>query len=225
VLRNGNEGFTVSRGHAYRFEGRYVVEPDASAASYYLTLPLVVGGELLLCDARDAGKGLQGDTEFVNVLRDTGASITPSSAGLTVRFDPTQPRRGLDRDFKPISDTFLTFAALAPLLEGPTRITGIAHSRNQETDRVAGMAHELTKLGQHVIEEEDSLEIHPRPLVPGQTIETYRDHRFAMSFGILGCHDFYRNGQPWLKIKDPSCCAKTFPNFFELLESIRRESH
>ena len=134
-------------------------------------------------------------------------------------------RRGRDQNFREFSDTFLTLAAIAPLLAGPTKISGIAHTRKQETDRVAGMARELTKLGQQVIETEDSLEIHPRPLVPGVEIETYHDHRFAMSFGILGCHDLLKNGRPWLTIKDPACCAKTFPAFFDLLAGLRAASH
>ena len=107
---------------------------------------------------------------------------------------------------------------------GPTRITSVAHTRKQETDRVAGMARELARLGQHVIESDDALEIHPRPLRPGQTIETYHDHRFAMSFGVLGCHDLHGDGRPWLAIKDPACCAKTFPHFFTLLDSLRRQT-
>ncbi|RRK01225.1 hypothetical protein Ga0100230_022070, partial [Opitutaceae bacterium TAV3] len=133
-------------------------------------------------------------------------------------------RTGVTENFNEFSDTFLTLAAIAPLLDGPTRISGIAHTRKQETDRVAGMARELRRLGQHVIEEEDSLEIHPRPLLAGQEIETYGDHRFAMSFGILGCHDLHGDGRSWLSIKDPACCAKTFPHFFELLESLREKS-
>jgi len=87
------------------------------------------------------------------------------------------------------------------------------------------MARELRKLGQHVIEQEDSLEIHPRPLVPDVTIETYHDHRFAMSFGILGCHDLRGDGRPWLTIKDPACCTKTFPEFFDLLARLHAGSH
>ena len=86
------------------------------------------------------------------------------------------------------------------------------------------MARELTKLGQHVVETEDSLTITPRPLKSGVEIETYGDHRFAMSFGILGCHDLHGDGTPWLAIKNPACCAKTFPNFFELLETLRKNS-
>jgi 3-phosphoshikimate 1-carboxyvinyltransferase len=183
----------------------YRIEGDASAASYFLALPLVTGGALAL---PNYGGPLQGDMKFSEVI----AAIACS-------------RRGPDQNFREFSDTFLTLAAIAPLLDGPTIISGIAHTRKQETDRVAGMARELKKLGQHVIETEDSLEIHPRPLTPGVEIETYHDHRFAMSFAILGCHDLLKNGRPWLTIKDPACCAKTFPAFFDLLAGLRAASH
>ena len=183
----------------------YRIEGDASAASYFLALPVVTGGALAL---PNYGGPLQGDMKFSEVI----AAVA-------------RDRRGIDQNFREFSDTFLTLAAIAPLLAGPTRISGIAHTRKQETDRVAGMANELKKLGQHVIETEDSLEIHPRPLTPGVEIETYHDHRFAMSFGILGCHDLLKNGQAWLTIKDPACCAKTFPAFFDLLAGLRAASH
>jgi 3-phosphoshikimate 1-carboxyvinyltransferase len=183
----------------------YRIEGDASAASYFLALPVVTGGALTL---PNYGGPLQGDMQFREVI----AAVA-------------RDRRGRDQNFREFSDTFLTLAAIAPLLDGPTKISGIAHTRKQETDRVAGMARELTKLGQHVIETEDALEIHPRPLVPGVEIETYHDHRFAMSFGILGCQDLLKNGQPWLTIKDPACCAKTFPAFFDLLAGLRAASH
>jgi 3-phosphoshikimate 1-carboxyvinyltransferase len=182
----------------------YQIEGDASAGSYFLALPLVTGGELSFANY---GGPLQGDVKFRDVAAAVGAA-----------------RHAVSQNFREFSDTFLTLAAIAPLLDGPTKITGIAHTRKQETDRVAGMAAEVKKLGQHVIETEDSLEIHPRPLKAGVEIETYYDHRFAMSFGILGCHDLLKNGQPWLTIKDPGCCAKTFPAFFDLLEQLRRES-
>ncbi len=208
-----------------RLGDTYAIEPDASAASYFLALPVVTGGSLTLLGAQDAKRGLQGDTEFAEVMRAVGAEVRASERGLDVAFARGGARRGIaERDFKPISDTFLTLAAIAPLLEGPTRITGIAHTRKQETDRVAGMARELTRLGQRVLETEDSLEIHPQPLRPGQIIETYHDHRFAMSFGVLGCHDLHGDGRPWLSLQNPACCAKTFPHFFELLESLRAES-
>ncbi len=202
----------------------YAIEPDATAASYYLALPLVTRGSLLLRGLRGPGGGLQGDTQFSAVLEKVGLAAQTSDAGVTTEFSGAKILHGVTRDFSGFSDTFLTLAALAPLLDGPTRISGIAHTRKQETDRVAGMARELTRLGQHVIETEDALEIHPRPLRPDQTIETYGDHRFAMSFGVLGSHDLRGDGCPWLTIANPACCAKTFPHFFELLESLRQKS-
>ena len=204
----GASRFSVAPGR-YTSRGTYAIEPDATAASYFQALALVTGGTLTLPGLRPPGAGLQGDAAFAEVL----IRVRQRSTG-TLAVE----------DFREISDTFLTLAAIAPLLDGPTKITGIAHTRKQETDRVAGMARELAKLGQHVVETEDALEIHPRPLKAGVEIETYHDHRFAMSFGILGCHDLSRDGRPWLALKDPSCCAKTFPNFFELLESLRQNS-
>jgi 3-phosphoshikimate 1-carboxyvinyltransferase len=228
VLRNDAQSFTITaRSRPYHLaakSGEYPIEPDASAASYFLALPLVTGGQLRLLGARDSGEGLQGDTAFADVLRAVGAEVRADGDGLTVTYAPGQRRVGLERDFKAISDTFLTLAAIAPLLQGRTRITGIAHTRKQETDRVAGMARELTRLGQHVIETEDALEIGPRPLRADEAIETYHDHRFAMSFGVLGCHDLRGNGGSWLAIRNPASCVKTFPHFFELLESLRQKS-
>jgi 3-phosphoshikimate 1-carboxyvinyltransferase len=202
--------------------GVFPIEPDATAASYFAALPFVTGGSLVL---RKLKWGQQGDTDFLSVLNKAGLGVVEDYGGFSVSFERGDERKSLSEDFNEFSDTFLTLAAIAPLLDGPTKITGIAHTRKQETDRVAGMARELKKLGQHVIETEDSLEIHPRPLRPGVTIETYGDHRFAMSFAILGCYDLLGNGKPWLTIKNPACCAKTFPNFFDVLDGLRTNSH
>ena len=184
----------------------YAVEGDATAASYFLALPVVTGGHLTLSNYVAASK-LQGDVGFAPVLQRAAST-----------------RRGVEADFNKFSDTFLTLAAIAPLLEGPTKITGIAHTRKQETDRVAGITKELRKLGQDVVETDDSLTITPRPLKSGVEIETYHDHRFAMSFAILGCHNLHGDGRSWLSIKDPGCCAKTFPDFFAVLETLRQKS-
>jgi 3-phosphoshikimate 1-carboxyvinyltransferase len=200
----------------------YAIEPDATAASYFVALPFVTGGSLTLPDLHS---GLQGDAQFVDVLYRAGLQGESGGGRLTLHHAAGRtPRVGVTQDFSAFSDTFLTLAAIAPLLAGPTTIRGIAHTRKQETDRVAGMARELRKLGQDVVETEDALTITPRPLRTGETIETYGDHRFAMSFGILGAHDLHGDGRPWLGIKDPACCAKTFPHFFELLESVRQKS-
>ncbi len=216
------DGFKIT-GHEY-FAKPYPIEPDATAASYFLALPLVVNGSLTLRHfTRDS---LQGDAQFADALKGAGLSVEIESAG-SVASHEAGPRKAVRQNFKNFSDTFLTLAAISPLLEGQTLITGIGHTRKQETDRVGNMAKELTKLGQRVSETEDSLEIHPQPLPrSGKAIEieTYGDHRFAMSFGILGCHDLHADGRPWLAIRDPGCCAKTFPDFFELLEDLRRKS-
>lgn len=197
----------------------YAIEGDATAASYFAALALVTQGQLTINGLNLSPAALQGDAEFYRLLA-AHHLITASDHQVA----SGHKRSGFSADFNHFSDTFLTLAALAPLLEGPTRITGIAHTRKQETDRVAGMARELRKLGQQVMETEDTLEIHPRPLTPHREIETYHDHRFAMSFGILGCYDLLKNGQAWLSIKDPACCAKTFPSFFDLLADLRGNS-
>lgn len=215
--------FVVTPGR-YTSPGRYPVEPDATAASYFLALPLVAAGQLHIRDLRGPGRGLQGDAQVISVFEHVGLKLQVRPDGLDVSYAAGGVRQNITQDFAPFSDTFLTFAALSPLLVGKTRISGIAHTRKQETDRVAGMYNELKKLGQTVEQGDDWLEIQPQPLRVGQTIETYGDHRFAMSFGILGCHDLHGSGRPWLTIKDPACCAKTFPHFFELLETLRKKS-
>jgi 3-phosphoshikimate 1-carboxyvinyltransferase len=223
VERLDENRFRVSRGAspAYPFRGSFAIEPDATAASYFAALPVVVGGSALLSNLH---RGLQGDTAFLEVLGELGASVRPTVAGYEVAYATGGARRGVERDFSGFSDTFLTLAAISPLLSGPTRITGIAHTRKQETDRVAGMAAELRRLGQEVEETEDSLTITPRPLKSGQTIQTYHDHRFAMSFGILGSFDLRGDGRPWLTIDNPACCAKTFPRFFDVLSALRERA-
>jgi 3-phosphoshikimate 1-carboxyvinyltransferase len=208
----------------YRSPKRYRIEPDATAAGYFAALPLVAGGSLRLDGLVGPADSLQGDLRFLEVLQRCGATVTRGGDGISVAVTPQVRLLGVDHDFAGFSDTFLTLAAIAPLLEGPTRITGIAHTRRQESDRVSGMAEELRRLGQHVLETDDSIEIHPRPLTPGVTVETHGDHRFAMSFGVLGCHDLRGDGSPWLTVSNPACCAKTFPGFFGLLDEVRDKS-
>jgi 3-phosphoshikimate 1-carboxyvinyltransferase len=218
------DGAIEVRPAAYRSPGSYAVEPDATAASYFAALPVVAGGSLSLDGLRPESESLQGDVRFLGVLAQSGATVTAGAGGTTVSFGRGAPARGVTQDFSGISDTFLTLAAIAPLLEGPTRILGIGHTRRQETDRVSGMAAELRRLGQEVVETQDSLEIRPAPLRRGLTVATHGDHRFAMSFAVLGCRDLRGDGGPWLSVADPACCAKTFPEFFDLLGAVRAKS-
>jgi 3-phosphoshikimate 1-carboxyvinyltransferase len=227
-----SSSFTSSRieieGKGYRDDDfEFVVEPDATAASYFLTLPIVTGGRCCLEGIHEVM--LQGDSAYVEILREIGVEIKTTDKGIESAM--TAEPKGGTFDFNDISDTFLSLAAISPLLLSALTINGIAHTRKQETDRVSAMAAELRKLGQSVEETEDQLHITPNLnklkelAVNGLEIDTYKDHRFAMSFGILGSHDLLGNGESWLRINDPNCCAKTFPEFFEKLEYVRNLSH
>ena len=203
---------------------KYEVEPDASAASYFFGLPIAVGGSTSISSLPQ--KSLQGDLAFVEVLENIGLFVHRSETSISVEGSPRHT--SWDINFNAFSDTFLTLAALSPLLPGPTHITGIAHTRHQETDRITAMATELRKLGQRVEETEDSLTIHPdreKLISLSRTgpiaIETYDDHRVAMSFAILGSHDLHGDARGWIKILNPNCCRKTFPGFFEELARMR----
>jgi len=220
---NGNNYKTISnKGYAFSSEN-YQVEPDATAASYFLALPIATGGS---CSLKGFKKdSIQGDVGFIDILDETGMLTDFTNGGAYA--EAQSKLEGKHFNFNDISDTFLTFAALAPLLKGNTTISGIAHTRKQETDRVSAMANEIRKLGQEVLEDDDSITITPslenlrRKALEGVCVDTYHDHRVAMSFGILGSADILGNGQPWLTVRDPMCCAKTFPKFFEELERIR----
>lgn len=221
-------------GKSYRNPATYAIEPDATAASYFLALPLAAPVDTTVGGLSE--KGLQGDTAFAGVLKRMGVVIDETAAGWTVHAPASAPK-GRDEDFGPFSDTFLTLAAAAVLLDGPTTLRGLAHTRKQETDRVLAMCTELERLGQKCsptsaeLKADDKLStltVYPdkaalrKAAANGPvSIHTYEDHRVAMSFGILGSHDLFGDGSPWITIEDPACCGKTFPNFFEVLEGIR----
>jgi 3-phosphoshikimate 1-carboxyvinyltransferase len=214
-------------------DGVYRIEPDISAASYLLALSLIQGGQLNLPNL--SADPLQGDAHFVEVLAHHGLRVDAENNEWIASCSTSEAigRGHREIDFNPFSDTFLTYGAIAPLLGGSVRICGIGHTRHQETDRIAGMANELSKLGQLVKEEDDALTIRTKPNElraralkarnAGGLIEidTYEDHRFAMSFGILGSFDLIGDGKPWLAIRDPQCCGKTYPDFFEVLDQLR----
>jgi len=195
------------------YQGRdWEVEPDASAASYFFAAAAVTGGEVTVTGlGRNA---LQGDVAFVDALEQMGCTVSSGPSQMTVRGGTL---RGIDIDMNGISDTAQTLAAVAPFAEGPTRIRNIAHVRHKETDRIAAVATELRRIGQQVEEFPDGLTIHPAPIRPA-TIETYDDHRMAMSFALVGLR------APGIRIADPGCTAKTYPRFFEDLERLCRRS-
>lgn len=204
--------FRVSPGQ--RYEGRaYHIEPDASNASYFFAAAALTGGEVRV-DGLGTGS-TQGDLQFVRVLEQMGAQVTIGEKATTVLGPTGGHLRGGDFDFNVISDTAQTLAAIAPYADGPVTIRGIAHNRLKETDRIADVATELRKLGQVVDEFEDGMTIHPCPVTPAE-IATYDDHRMAMSFALTGLR------APGVKILDPGCTAKTFPDYFSRLKELTR---
>ena len=192
-----------------RYRARdYHIEPDASSASYFFAAAAVTRGEVTVTGL--SRTALQGDVAFVEVLEKMGCTVEYGVDHITVRGGELH---GVDVDMNAISDTAPTLAAIAPFAEGPTRIRNVAHMRHKETDRIAALATELKRIGQKVKENPDGLTITPARIKPA-TIETYDDHRMAMSFAIAG---LVAEG---IEISHPECTAKTYPRFFEDLQAL-----
>lgn len=195
-------GYRVPPG---QYTGRaYRIEPDATAASYFFAAAAVTGGRITVTGL--GRNSLQGDVAFLDVLERMGCATERLDDAVTVWGPPTLG--GCDVDMGDISDTALTLAAIAPFASAPVRMRNLGHTRRQESDRLAAVTTELRRLGGHVDEGDTSLTIHPAPLHGGE-IETYGDHRMAMSFSLIGLK------VDGLTILDPECVAKTFPDYFE----------
>lgn len=199
--------FTVPR---TGYVGRdYEIEPDASAASYFWAAAAIAGGRVRVEGLNRTS--LQGDVAFCECLAQMGCEVLEDGGGTTVVGGPL---RGIDVDMNAISDTVQTLGVVALFADGPTTIRRVGHIRHKETDRIRALATELRKLGATVDERADGLRIVPGTL-HGATIDTYDDHRMAMSMSLAG-----------LKIKgvvinDPQCTAKTYPEFFQDLIALR----
>lgn len=198
----------VEPGRRYRARD-YAVEPDASAASYFFALAAVTGGTITVEHLPPTSR--QGDLAFVDVLEQMGCHVERSKTDVTV----TGPSRlsAVDIDMNAISDTVPTLAAIAPFADGSVNIRNVEHIRVKETDRIAAVVTELHRMGVQVDERADGLVIHPSTPTPA-TIQTYDDHRMAMSFALASLA-----GVP-VRINDPGCVAKTFPGFFRAFQGI-----
>ena len=200
--------FRIESGQQYQPRD-YNVEPDASSASYFFAAAALTGGRVTVQHLHlDSA---QGDIQFVHILEQMGCQVTASDAGITV----TGPRhlKGVNVDMRAISDTALTLAAIAPFANSKVTIRNIEHTRWQETDRIHAMVTELRKLGVPIVEHQDGLEISPASITPA-AIDTYQDHRVAMAFSLVGLK------VDGIRINDPECVSKTFPNYFEVLEQL-----
>lgn len=190
----------------------YAIEPDASSASYFFAAAAITGGRV-----RVDGLGtdsLQGDLAFVDVLEQMGAEVGRGSDFTEVRG--TGVLHGVAVDMSDLSDTAQTLAAVAVFADSPTEVTGIGFIRRKETDRIAAVVTELGRCGIDVTETDDGFRIVPGEPHPA-TIQTYDDHRMAMSFALLGLR------VPGIQIADPGCVAKTFPGYWDEFDRLRGE--
>ena len=201
--------FVIPSPVAYR-PRRYDIEPDASAASYFFAAAAVTGGRVTVQGL--SRRSLQGDVGFCECLARMGCEVHYGEDSITVIG---KRLTGIDVDMNAISDTVQTLGAVALFADGPTTVTGVAHIRHKETDRIGDLATELRKLGAKVDERRDGLSITPGTL-HGATIDTYDDHRMAMSLAVAGL------ALEGVAIRDPGCTAKTYPQFFDDLTKVAR---
>lgn len=188
----------------------YAVEPDASAASYFFALAAITGGSIRVEGLTNTA--MQGDMRFVQLLEQMGCDVVYDATSTTV--SRTKSLRGITCDMADISDTAQTLAVVAAFAASPTVITGIGFIRAKETDRIAATVGELGRLGVHATQDADGFTVFPST-PHGGVVQTYDDHRMAMSFALMGA---VIDG---VVIADPGCVAKSFPTFFAVLDSLR----
>ncbi len=224
VERQGWERFVIPAGSRYQSPGTIHVEADASSASYFIALGAIAAG-----DPSKGGQGkgiriqgvgadsIQGDIRFMDAAAQMGAKITSGPNWLEIQRG-AWPLKGITLDCNHIPDAAMTLAVMALYADGPTTLCNIASWRVKETDRIVAMATESRKLGATVEEGPDWITIHPLPEGKWQraSIHTYDDHRVAMCFSLA----VFNADQVPVRIEDPQCVAKTFPDYFEALFSV-----
>ncbi len=208
VERDGYRSFRIPAGSKYR-PRVYPIEADGASAMYFLAMAAVTGGR-----AKVRGIGArthQGEVELARILEQMGNKVTmgPDFIELT-----GAPMKGVDVDMNNCPDSAQTLAAVALFAKGPTRVRNVKNLRVKETDRIAAIAKECGKLGAEVEEGTDGFTLTPPARVLPAEIDTYRDHRMAMSFAVAA------TAAPGVVIRDPECVSKSFPGFFEKLESL-----
>jgi 3-phosphoshikimate 1-carboxyvinyltransferase len=217
VEQDGWSVFTVQPGQQYRSPGSIHVEGDASSASYFLAAGAIAGGPV-----RVEGVGrdsIQGDVRFADALEQMGVTIVKGDTWIEARSNGVL--KAIDADFNHIPDAAMTIAVAALYAEGTSTLRNIASWRVKETDRLAAMATELRKVGAIVEEGPDYLRVTPPAELQPATIDTYDDHRMAMCFSLASLDGKARRGNA-MRINDPKCVAKTFPDYFETFAGIAK---
>ena len=210
VARQGYERFIIHPAH-YQSRLIYDIESDATAASYFFAAPAILGGIVRVENISRRSK--QGDIAFLEVLQQMGCTVFESKNYIEVK-GPTA-LHGVNVDMRDISDTAQTLAAIAPFADSPTRIRGIGFTRAKESNRISDTCTELSRLGIEVQEHPDGLTIQPCKAIRPAAIHTYNDHRMAMAFALIGLR------APGVRIENPACVSKTFPDYFKILETLR----
>lgn len=210
VKREDYDRFVIPAAR-YQAPETYAIEADASAASYFFAAPAICGGKVRVKGIRRASR--QGDIAFLDVLQEMGCIVKED--GDSIEVTDTGSLRGVDVDMRDLSDTAQTLAVVAPFASSPTRIRGIASSRLKETDRVHAVCTELRRLGVRADEHPDGMTVHPCRVMQPAAICTYNDHRMAMAFALIGLRN------PGVVIENPGCVSKTFPSFFQVLDTLR----
>lgn len=213
----GWERFSIKGGQGYKSPGRAYVEGDASSASYFVAGAAITGGTVVVegCGT----DSLQGDVHFASVLEQMGARVEWGPHSVTVTGAPPDPvtgkrLKGVDVDMNSMPDVAMTLAVVALFADGPTAIRDVGNWRVKETERMVAICTELRKLGATVEEGADYCIITPpEKLIPAE-IDTYDDHRMAMAFSLAACGDVP------IVVKDPGCVRKTFPDYFDVFESL-----
>ena len=215
VERDGWQAFTVPAGQRYRSPGVIHVEGDASSASYFLAAGAIAGGPV-----RVEGVGansIQGDVHCIESLRQMGATVRLGETWMEAESNGAL--KAIDADFNHIPDAAMTIAMTALYADGPSVLRNIGSWRVKETDRIAAMATELRKLGAEVEDGPDYLRITPPKAIRAASIDTYDDHRMAMCFSLASLDGAARKGNT-MRINDPGCVAKTFPDYFKVFAQL-----
>lgn len=209
VETHGYQSFRVPGRQTYQSPGMALVEGDASSATYFLAAAAIRGGTVRVNGV--GANSVQGDVGLANVLEQMGATVSRGTDWIEVSRGDL---RGVDLDMNHIPDAAMTVATTALFAQGKTAIRNVANWRVKETDRLAAMATELRKVGAEVYEGDDYLEITPPANIRPAAIDTYNDHRMAMSFSLAAL------GDASITINNPECVSKTFPDYFEQLAAI-----
>ena len=214
VQREGWQRFTIPAGSRYTSPGVLHVEADASSASYFIALGAIASKEGVRIQGVGADS-IQGDIRFIDAAQQMGAVVESGPNWVQTRRG-AWPLKSIDLDCNQIPDAAMTLAVMALYADGPSTLRNIASWRVKETDRIAAMATEARKLGAQVEEGPDWIRVHPVPQWQAASIHTYDDHRIAMCFSLAA---FNPASLP-VRIEDPKCVAKTFPDYFEALFSL-----